>query len=65
MNEERRTKNDDERFIELGHLPVWNWEPGYEGSTGQFSSVQGGIYALGKAHVSPTPSLKSFPNASF
>ena len=64
MNEERRTKNDDERFIELGHLPVSNWEPGYEGSTGQFSSVKG-IYALGKAHVRPTPSLRRFPSASF
>ena len=28
----------------------------------QFSSVQDGIYALGKAHLRSTPSLRSFPN---
>ena len=28
----------------------------------QFSSVQGGIYALGKADMHSTPSLRSFPN---
>ena len=27
----------------------------------QFSSVQDGIYALGKAHMRSTPSLRSFP----
>ena len=32
--------------------------------TGQFSSVQYGIYALGKAHMRSTPSL-SFPNVAF
>ena len=30
----------------------------------QFSSVQDGIYALGKAHVHSTPSLRSFPNVA-
>ena len=29
-----------------------------------FSSVQDGIYALGKAHMRPTPSLRSFPNGA-
>ena len=33
--------------------------------TVQFSSVQDGIYALGKAHMHSTPSLKSFPNDVF
>ena len=28
----------------------------------QFSSAQDGIYALGKAHMRFTPSLRSFPN---
>ena len=31
----------------------------------QFSSVQAGIYALGKAHMHPNPSLRSFPNVAF
>ena len=31
----------------------------------QFSSVQDGINALGKAHMHSTPSLKRFPNAAF
>ena len=31
----------------------------------EFSSVQGGIYALGKAHKRSTPSFTSFPNAAF
>ena len=31
----------------------------------QFSSVQDGIYALGKAHLCSTPSLRSFPNVAF
>ena len=31
----------------------------------QFSTVQDGIYALGKAHMRSTPSLRSFPNAAF
>ena len=31
----------------------------------QFSSVQDGIYALGKAHMRSTPSLRSFPNVAF
>ena len=30
----------------------------------QFSSVQGGIYALEKAHMRCTPSLGSFPNVA-
>ena len=33
-------------------------------SSVQFSSVQDGIYALLKAHVRSTPSLRSFPNVS-
>ena len=31
----------------------------------QFSSVQDGIYALGKAHMRPIPSFRSFPNEAF
>ena len=31
----------------------------------QFSSVQDGIYALGKAHMHSTPSLRRFPNVAF
>ena len=31
----------------------------------QFSSVQYGIYALGKAHMRFTPSLRSIPNVAF
>ena len=31
----------------------------------QFSSVQDGIYALGKAHMRSTPSLSSFPKVAF
>ena len=34
-------------------------------STVQLSSVQDGIHALGKAHMSSTPSLRSFPNVAF
>ena len=34
-------------------------------SSKQFSSVQGGIYALGKAHVRSTASLRSFHNVAF
>ena len=30
-----------------------------------FSSVQDRIYALGKAHIRSTPSLRSFPNVGF
>ena len=30
-----------------------------------FSSVEGGIYVLGKAHMRSTPSLRSFPNVAF
>ena len=30
----------------------------------QFSSIQCGIYALGKAHTRSTPSLRSFPNVA-
>ena len=29
------------------------------------SSIQGDIYALGKAHMRSTPSLRSFPNVAF
>ena len=32
---------------------------------GLFSSIQGGIYALGKAHMRSTPSRRSFLNVSF
>ena len=35
------------------------------GGPTKFSSVQGGIYALGKAHMRSTPSLRSFPNVAF
>ena len=35
-----------------------------EGSV-QFSSVQDGIYALGKAHMCSSLSLRSFPNVTF
>ena len=31
----------------------------------QFSSVQDGIYALGKAHMRSIPSLRSFPSVAF
>ena len=31
----------------------------------QFSSVQDSIYALGKAHMRSTLSLRSFPNVAF
>ena len=31
----------------------------------QFSSVQDGIHALGKAHMRSTLSLRSFPNVAF
>ena len=31
----------------------------------RFSSAQGGIYALGKAHMRSAPSLGSFPNVAF
>ena len=31
----------------------------------QFSSVQDGIYALGKSHMCSTPSFRSFPNVGF
>ena len=31
----------------------------------QFNSVQDDIYALGKAHMHSTPSLRSFPNVAF
>ena len=31
----------------------------------QFSSVQGSIYALGKAHMRSRPSLESFPHVAF
>ena len=34
-------------------------------SSVQFSSVQDGIYMLGKAHMRSTPSLRSFPSFSF
>ena len=30
-----------------------------------FSSVQYGVYALGKAHMLSIPSLRSFPNVAF
>ena len=39
-------------------LGVWEW-------TIQFSLVRGGIYALGKAHMRSTQSLRSFPNVAF
>ena len=31
----------------------------------QFGSVPDGIFALGKAHMRSTPSLRSFPNVAF
>ena len=31
----------------------------------QFTSVQDGIYVIGKAHMRSTLSLRSFPNVSF
>ena len=31
----------------------------------KYSTVRGGIYALGKAHMRSTPSLRSFPNVAF
>ena len=31
----------------------------------RFSSVQDGIYALGKAHMRSAPCLKGFPNVAF
>ena len=31
----------------------------------QLSSVQDGTYALGKAHMCSTPSLRIFPNVAF
>ena len=31
----------------------------------RFSSVHGGIYAFGKAHMRSTPSLRSFTNVAF
>ena len=34
-------------------------------SSVQFDSVQDGIYALGKAHMLSTPSLRRFPNVAF
>ena len=34
-------------------------------SSVNFSSVQNGIYALGKAHMHSIPSLRSFPNVAF
>ena len=34
-------------------------------SSVQFSSVQDGIYALGKAHMRSTQSLGSFPKVAF
>ena len=36
-------------------------QPGVHSSV-RFSSVRDGIYALRKAHVRSTPSLRSFPN---
>ena len=33
-------------------------------SSVQVSSVQDGIYALGKTHIRSTPSLRSFPNVA-
>ena len=34
-------------------------------SSVQFSSVQDGIYGLGKAHMRSTPSVRRFPNVAF
>ena len=31
----------------------------------QLSSIQDGIYALGKVHIRSTPSLGGFPNVAF
>ena len=38
---------------------------GSGGVAAQFSSVQDGIYALGKAHMRSTPSLRNVPNFAF
>ena len=45
----------------LGFLFVLKVQYSSERSV-QFSSVQDGIYALGKAHMRSTPSLRSSPN---
>ena len=37
----------------------------FHSSSFQFSSVQDGIYAHGKARMRSTPSLRIFPNAAF
>jgi len=49
-------------FALVAYAAVMNTAP--EFSSVQFSSVQDGIYALGKAHMRSTPSLKSFPNVA-
>ena len=40
-------------------------EHSYPEVSGQFSSVQDGIYVLGKAHICSSLSLRSFPNVAF
>ena len=45
----------------------WLWETALASFCDrmQFSSVQDGIYALGKAHMRSNPSFRSFPNTAF
>ena len=38
---------------------------GFVWLTAQFGSAPGGIYAIGKAHMRSTSSLRSFPNVAF
>ena len=48
----------------LTHTCTWHTAFGF-GCSVQFSLVQRGFYALGKAHLRSTPSLRSFPNVAF
>ena len=41
------------------------YKDGRDDSSVQFCSVQDGIYAIGKAHMRSTPSLRSFANVAF
>ena len=44
---------------------VREWAVTFEFWDSQLSSVQDGIYALGKAHMRSKPSLRSFPKVAF
>ena len=48
---------------QLAARTEWNAYPQF--SSVQFSSVQDGIYALGKAQMRSTPSRRGFPHAAF